>query len=115
MKARWRVDSRAVSLAEQRLQLQHRSRVALCEFPEDIDDAARYRGIRWGKHDIAIDSRLCVWEAGLALWHELTHAQQLERDGDDFWKLYRAAEQDYEDQARENERLNALIPLAVPC
>lgn len=113
MTAEWRVDPDALELAEQRLQLKRGVKITMTD--DLTEDAARYRGIKGGKHDIAIGRELCVWEAGEALWHELTHAQQCEQDGRKFWREYRSEPDRYEESAEKNERLNALIPLCKPC
>lgn len=110
--AEWQVDPLALSRAELRLGLRHGVRVSIRNLRED---AGRYNGVRDRLHQITLDNQQCVWQAGVALWHELTHAQQLEQEGEDFWPSYRECCEDYEDKARSNELLNHLIPLCKPC
>lgn len=111
MTPRWSVDEQALERARERLGLSYGVRVALADFRQD---AARYRGLVAGYHRISLSRDICVWQAGVALWHELTHAQQFETI-DDFWEAYRQSPATFEDLATANESLNGWIPLCLPC
>lgn len=110
--AKWKVDPEALELAELRLSLQHPVKVRVAPLAKET---GRYRGLKDGKHQITLDKHQCAWEAGASLWHELTHAQQLEQDGEDFWPAYHDCCEDYEKIAAKTEQLNNLIPLCKPC
>ena len=109
--AEWAIDDYALAQAARRLKLSRPVRVDLRELEQDW---ARYRGVRDGSHQITLNPTICVWQAGAALWHELTHAQQAETI-DDFWAAYRQSPTAFEDLAEANEELNGWIPLCLPC
>lgn len=109
----WDVDSRALRLAESRLNLTREIQV---KPTYQQKSAGRYKGIEGGKHQITLSSQMTAIEAGRALWHEAQHAAQREkfRTNRQFFQAVQADEEKFEDEAESIERLNRRIPLCRP-
>jgi len=87
MTSRYEVDMSAVAAAARALGLRHPVRVFIRRYTWGD---GRYIGFVDGEHRVGVASDLSARRASRTLWHELTHALQVERLGDErtFWSLW---------------------------
>jgi hypothetical protein len=78
MSSRYEVDQMAVARAAAILGLQYRVRVLVRSYAWGT---GRYIGFSDGEHRIGVAADVTARRASRVIWHELTHASQVERCG----------------------------------